>query len=123
MRCPRCPRRRGWEPHRDTAAGEDFNIVAPTALNVRGFVHIAAAWFGQTATLEPVTWDQFRQTTSPQHAEQSWDHLHRSHCLTIEKARTLLRYTPRYEPEIAVLESVRWMIAHGELDVAGPLVA
>ncbi|KND41861.1 NAD-dependent epimerase/dehydratase family protein [Streptomyces stelliscabiei] len=109
--------------HRDTAAGEDFNIVAPTALNVRGFAHIAAAWFGQTATLEPVTWDQFRQTAPPQHAEQSWDHLHRSHCLTIEKARTLLHYTPRYEPEVAVLESVRWLIEHGELDVAGPLVA
>jgi len=34
--------------HRDPAAGEDFNVVAPTALNVRGYADIAAGWFGQT---------------------------------------------------------------------------
>ena len=51
--------------HRDAAAGQDFNIVAPTALNVRGFAHQAAAWFGQTASLEPVTWEEFRHNTTP----------------------------------------------------------
>ncbi|MBO3751775.1 NAD-dependent epimerase/dehydratase family protein [Streptosporangiaceae bacterium NEAU-GS5] len=109
--------------HRDAAAGEDFNVVAPTALNVRGYAHVAAGWFGQTAALESVTWDQFRQTTSPEHAESSWNHLCRSHCLTIDKATTLLGYTPRYEPETAVLESVRWLIEHAELKVARPLIA
>src|SRR5919199_1369325 len=42
--------------HRDAAAGEDFNILAPTALSVRGYADIAAAWFEQRATLETVTW-------------------------------------------------------------------
>lgn len=37
--------------HREAAAGEDVNIVAPTALNVRGYAAIAASWFGQTADL------------------------------------------------------------------------
>jgi nucleoside-diphosphate-sugar epimerase len=109
--------------HRDAAAGEDFNVVAPTALNVRGYAQAAAGWFGQTASLEEVTWERFRQTTTPEYAEQSWDHLYRSHCLTIEKARTLLGYAPRYEPETAVLESVRWLIEHDELEVARPLIA
>ncbi|MFE7276019.1 NAD-dependent epimerase/dehydratase family protein [Streptomyces sp. NPDC057623] len=109
--------------HRDAAAGEDFNVVAPAALNVRGFAGIAAGWFGQTASLDPVTWEDFRRTTSPEHAGSSWEHLHRSHCLTIEKARTRLAYAPRYEPEAAVLESVRWLIDHDELKVAGPLIA
>ncbi|MGQ4389311.1 NAD-dependent epimerase/dehydratase family protein [Streptomyces sp. SAS_270] len=107
---------------RDAAAGEDFNVVAPTALNVRGYADIAAGWFGQTASLEPVTWDELRRTMPPEHAEASWDHLHRSHCLTIEKAKSLLGYAPRYEPETAVLESVRWLIDHDELKVAGPLI-
>ncbi|MDQ1040547.1 nucleoside-diphosphate-sugar epimerase [Streptomyces sp. V3I8] len=107
--------------HRDTAAGEDFNIVAPSALNVRGYAHLAAGWFGQTASLEPVTWEQYRRTTTPEHAEASWEHLYRSHCVTIEKARTLIGYAPRYEPEAAVLESVRWLIEHEELQVAHPL--
>ena len=106
---------------RDTAAGEDFNVVAPTALTVRGFAQLAAGWFGQAVTLEPVTWEEFRKTTSAEYGEQSWDHLFRSQCLTIDKAKTLLGYAPAYEPDAAVLESVRWLIEHGGLEVAGPL--
>lgn len=33
---------------------------------------------------------------------------------------TLLGYAPRYEPEAAVLESVRWLVDHDELRVACP---
>jgi nucleoside-diphosphate-sugar epimerase len=107
--------------HRAAAAGEDFNVVAPTALNVRGYADMAARWFGHTARLETVTWEQFRQTTTPEHAGASWDHLFRSHCLTIDKAIGLLGYAPRYEPEQAVLESVDWLIEHNQLRVASPL--
>lgn len=109
--------------HRDAAAGEDFNVVAPTALTVRGYAQVAAGWFGQAAMLEPVTWEQFRRDTAAEHAEASWEHLYRSQCLSIDKARRLLGYSPRYEPEAAVLESVRWLIEHDELPVAGPLLA
>jgi nucleoside-diphosphate-sugar epimerase len=107
--------------HRDAAAGEDFNVVAPTALNVRGYAEIAAGWFGQTATLETVTWEEFRRATPPEHAQASWEHLSRSHCASIDKARRLLGYAPRYEPDQAVLESVDWLVEHGELEVARPL--
>ncbi|HET9168248.1 MAG TPA: NAD-dependent epimerase/dehydratase family protein [Actinospica sp.] len=109
--------------HRDAAAGEDFNIVAPSALNVRGYAHIAAGWFEQAASLESVGWEDFRRTTTPEYAEASWEHLYRSQYCGIEKARSLIGYTPRYEPEAAVLESVRWLIDRGELEVARPLAA
>jgi nucleoside-diphosphate-sugar epimerase len=107
--------------HREKAAGEDFHAVAPSALTVRGYAEIAAGWFGQSASLEMVSWDQFRQTTTPEHADASWGHLYRSQYLSIEKSRSLLGYAPRYEPEAAVLESLRWLIAHGTLKVARPL--
>jgi nucleoside-diphosphate-sugar epimerase len=106
---------------REAAAGEDVNILAPTALSVRGYAAIAAGWFGRTAVLEPVTWDQFRRFTSVEHAEVSRSHLHRSHCFTIEKAQTLLGYAPHYEPERAILESLRWLSERGRLDVTTPL--
>ena len=109
--------------HRDQAAGQDFNIVAPTALTVRGYAGIAAGWFGQTATLEAVTWEDFRRSTTAQHAESSWEHLSRSQCCSIDKAARLLGYAPRYEPEQAVLESVRWLLEHDQLHVARPLSA
>ena len=106
---------------RDAAAGEDFNVVAPSALNVRGYAHAAAGWFGQAAALDSVSWEQFRQTTTPEHADTSWEHLYRSQCVAIDKARALLGYAPRYEPDAAVLESVRWLIDHDEVQVARPL--
>lgn len=107
--------------NRDAAAGEDFNIVAPTALTVRGYADIAAGWFGQSATLETVTWEHFRESTTPEYAESSWGHLYRSHCFTIEKAKSLLGYVPRYEPEQAVLESITLLMERGQLRVANPL--
>jgi nucleoside-diphosphate-sugar epimerase len=107
--------------HRDAAAGEDFSVVAPSALNVRGYAEIAASWFGRTAALRSVTWDEFRSRTDAEAAQTSWEHLVRDHCFSIEKARTLLGYAPRYQPEEAVLESVRWLIDNGHLDVVNPL--
>jgi nucleoside-diphosphate-sugar epimerase len=106
---------------RDKAAGEDFNVVAPSALNVRGYAQIAASWFGQQADLKTVTWDEFRRGTTEDDGEWSWEHLVRSQYASIGKARERLGYAPRYEPEDAVLESVRWLIDHGQLEVASPL--
>jgi nucleoside-diphosphate-sugar epimerase len=107
--------------HRDAAAGEDFTVVAPSALNVRGYAQVAASWFGQTADLRPVTWAEFRSTTTLDAFESSWDHLVRDHYCSIDKARALLGYAPAYEPDQAVLESVRWLVEHEQLEVASPL--
>ncbi|MFC4396784.1 NAD-dependent epimerase/dehydratase family protein [Arthrobacter sedimenti] len=106
---------------REAAAGEDFNIVAPTALTVRGYADIAAAWFGHAAVLETVTWDRFREDTTRDYAESSWGHLYRSQCFSIEKAASVLGYAPRYEPEQAIFEAVEWLVDHGQLHVARPL--
>lgn len=108
---------------RDAVAGEDLNVLAPTALSVRGYVEIASGWFGRTASIESISWDEFRAATTPEHAQASWGHLHRSQVFSIHKAQTLLGYAPAYEPEQAILESVRWLVEHGELTVAAPLLA
>jgi nucleoside-diphosphate-sugar epimerase len=108
--------------HRDAAAGESFNIVAPSALTVRGYAEIAAGWFGQDVTLRPQTWEDFRESTPAEHADVSWAHLNRSQYLAIDKARGLLGWAPRHEPEDAVLEAVRWQVEHDELPVANPLL-
>src|ERR1700761_1923285 len=106
---------------RDAAAGEDFNVVAPSALNVRGYAQIAASWFGREADLHPVSWEEFRRGTTEDDGEWSWEHLVRSQYASTDKARARLGYAPRYEPEDAILESVRWLVDHGQLEVAGPL--
>ena len=108
--------------HRDAAAGESFNVVAPSALTVRGFSAIAARWFDRPCRIRSVSWEEFRAGTTPEFADSSWQHLSRSQYASIEKARTRLGYTPAYEPEAAVLDSVRWLIEHDRLPVAAPLV-
>ena len=107
---------------REAAAGESFNVVAPSALTVRGFLTIAAGWFGRTARTHPVTWAEFRSGTTEEFADTSWEHLSRSQYASIEKARTLLGYAPDFEPEAAVLDAIRWLIDHDQLEVAAPLV-
>ncbi|MHC8606767.1 NAD-dependent epimerase/dehydratase family protein [Paenarthrobacter ureafaciens] len=109
--------------HRGAAAGEDFNIVAPSALSSRGFAEIAAGWFGREADLESITWDEFRASDTEGHAETSWQHLYRNHCFSIRKAESLIGYAPMYEPEEAIFESVQWLIDNEQLRVAGPLRA
>ena len=88
---------------------------------MRGYAQIAASWFGQTVELRTVTWEDFRRNTTEDFYESSWGHLVRNHYFSIDKARTLLGYTPQYEPEEAVLHSVRWLIDHQQLDIANPL--
>jgi len=107
---------------RDAASGESFNVVAPSALTVRGFIEIAASWFGQTARIRSVSWAEFRSGTTAAYADSSWQHLSRSQYASIEKARTLLSYTPAYEPEAAVLDGIRWLIDHDRLKVANRLI-
>jgi len=107
---------------RDAASGESFNVVAPSALTVRGFLEIAASWFGQTARIRSVSWAEFRSGTTAAYADSSWQHLSRSQYASIEKARTRLGYTPAYEPEAAVLDGIRWLIDHDRLKVANRLI-
>jgi len=108
--------------HRSEAAGQAFNVTAASALNVRGYATIAAGWFGRQAKLRSVSWEEFRTTTSAEWADSSWEHLYRSQCMSIDKARRLLGYRPAHQPEDAAREAVVWLLEHGEIAVNTPLL-
>ena len=109
--------------NRDRVAGEDLNVTSAAAVTVRGYADVVAGWFGRSAELESVTWEHFRAETPTEHADITWEHLVRSHCASIDKARSLLGYEPAYTSTEAVLESVRSLVARGELDVPEPRAA
>ena len=92
--------------HPEAAAGQDFNVTAESSQTVRGFAQAAAGWFGQRATLRPVSWEEFRASTEPDFADQSYDHLVRSHSVSIAKSQRLLGYAPAYRPDQAAREAV-----------------
>ncbi len=98
---------------RSVAIGESFHTVSPSALTLRGFAERMAAWFGQPAKLVFLPWEQWRSTVSEKDARSTWDHISHSPNCSIEKARRLLGYAPRYTSIEAVQEAVTAMRASG----------
>jgi nucleoside-diphosphate-sugar epimerase len=99
----------------DEATGEAFHVVSEQAVTTRGLAEAAAGWFGHEADLRAVSWPEFDETTSPENAAASREHLQRSHVMSIEKARTVLDYAPRYSSFETVREAVDWLVAHEQI--------
>jgi nucleoside-diphosphate-sugar epimerase len=94
---------------RSAALGESFHVVASTALTLRGYAQAMYRWYGQEPCLEFLPWDEWKKSVSPEEAGATWDHIaHSPHC-SIEKARRLIGYSPRYAPLEAVTESLQWL--------------
>jgi len=91
----------------NNAVGESFHIVSEQALTLRGYANAVAAFFGQKARLSFLPWEEWKNTVSEIDADQTWDHIAHSPNCSIEKARHLLNYNPRYTSLQAIEESVK----------------
>lgn len=100
-----------------TAVGESFHVVSPAALTLRGYAEAVAGWFGRPANLRFLPWEEWRAGVSDEEAEGTWDHIAHSPNCSIEKARRLLGYEPRYGSLEAVRESLEWLIEAGEVGI------
>jgi nucleoside-diphosphate-sugar epimerase len=103
---------------RSVAVGESFHIVSPAAVTLRGYAERMAGWFGQPAKLKFLPWEEFKNAVSDKDAEKTWDHIAHSPSCSIQKARTLLGYEPRYSSLGAVQESVTWLVENGRVSRA-----
>lgn len=103
--------------HWSVAIGQSFHTVSPAAVTLRGFAHAVAGWFNQEAHLQFMGWEEWRQTVPEDIAAATWDHIAHSPNASIEKARRLLGYQPRYTSLQAVRESVDWLIENGHIKV------
>lgn len=97
--------------------GRSFHTVSPAAVTLRGFAEAVAAWFGKPARLKFLPFEEWKRSELPADAEQTWDHIAHSPNASIEKARRLLGYAPRFSSLDAVHESVDWLIRDGRLSV------
>lgn len=98
--------------HWSTSIGESFHVVSPAALSLRGYAEAVAGWFGQAPRLRFLPWEEWRQTVSEQEAAATWDHISHSPNCSIQKARRLIGYAPRYSSLQAVREAVGWLAEH-----------
>ena len=103
---------------RSTSIGETFNAVSPQALNLRGYAEAIYRWFGHEPRLSYLPFEQWKSTQNADEAAATWEHISRSPSHSMEKAKRLLGFVPRYSSLEAVQEAVTWLIANGR--VANP---
>ena len=98
-----------------SAVGESFHAVSPGALTLRGYAEAMAAWFGKSANLRFLPWDQWKKAVTKEESQATKDHITHSPSCSIAKAQRLLNYQPRYTSLQAVQESVEWLIDNTDL--------
>ena len=98
--------------HWSTAVGEDFHVTSGAALTLRGYAEAVASWFGQEPYLTFLAGDEWKTGFSATDIEKTWEHLEHSPNCSIDKARKLLDYQPRYTSLAAIYEALQWLIQH-----------
>jgi nucleoside-diphosphate-sugar epimerase len=99
------------------SVGEQFFAVSPAAVTLKGFTEAAAGWFNQEADLVFRPWEEWKTSCglTEEDISMTYDHIARGQCCSIEKARRLLGYEPRYTSFEAVREAVDWLVAQGTI--------
>ena len=104
---------------RSASAGESFHVVSPQALTLRGYAAAVAGWFGHQPRLRFAPFTEWAREVDPAYAETTWEHIARSPSMSIDKARALLGYAPRYSSLQAIRESLGWLIDQGRVNTGG----
>jgi nucleoside-diphosphate-sugar epimerase len=101
--------------HRAASIGEVFNTVSPRALTLRGYAEAMYHWFEREPRLSFAPFDQWKLGLEKSDAKISWGHIMRSSCVSIEKSRQHLGYSPRFSSLEAIQQSVAALIASGRM--------
>jgi nucleoside-diphosphate-sugar epimerase len=104
---------------RPAAIGSSFHVVSEQAMTLRGLAAGVAGWFGREPVLEFVEWAEFQRRVGAGHAEATREHVARSIAASIDRAREVLGYRPRFSSLDALHESLRWLADNGHVDLGG----
>ena len=104
---------------RPAAIGASFHVVAEQAMTLRGLAAGVAGWFGREPVLEFVDWPEFERRAGPEHASATREHTFRSIAASIDRARAVLGYAPRFSSLAALHEALAWLVASGQADIGG----
>ena len=104
---------------RPAAIGASFHVVSEQAMTLRGLAAGVAAWFGREAALEFTDWPEYERRAGAEQAGITREHTARSIAASIDRARQVLGYAPRYSTLEALHEALTWLVASGQVDVGG----
>jgi len=76
--------------------GESFHVAAREPVTLRDYATAAAEWFGRSAELRFLPWDQWRKDKSERDVELTFDHITHSPFASIAKAERTLGFAPHF---------------------------
>ncbi len=83
--------------HRNQALGEAFDAEAATHITLYGFAKHLYEYFGRKPKIKFLPWPEWcRYEGNPEECAHTYYHIARSGAFSIEKARRLLEYEPKY---------------------------
>ncbi len=95
--------------------GESFHVVSSGALTLRAYAEEVFRWFGHQPRLRFMPLSELEKQLASEDYQQTVEHVSRSPCMSIEKARVYLDFEPRYTSLQSCRESIEWMFANGKL--------
>ena len=102
---------------RPAAIGSSVHVVSAQAMTLRGLAEGVAAWYGRAPAIDFVDWPEFERRVGAEHAGATREHVARSIAASIDRARAVLGYAPRYSSLEALREALQWLVANGQVDV------
>ncbi len=88
------------------AIGEAFHVAAAEPITMRAYAEEVATWFGQRANLAYAPFDEWQRTVSERNAAITRDHILHSPHASIDKARRVLGFSPRFSAVEAARDAV-----------------
>jgi nucleoside-diphosphate-sugar epimerase len=104
---------------RPAAIGLSVHVAAEQAMTCRGLAAGVAGWFGREPVLDLLDWTDFEERVGPAHAGATRDHIERSITASVDRARSVLGYAPRFSALEALRDSLRWLVDNDQVDVGG----
>jgi nucleoside-diphosphate-sugar epimerase len=101
--------------HRKAALGESFSAVAPYAMTLVSICEFVASLFGKKPNLKFIPLEKMAEVMDKNAFEIMKDHVIHSPCVSIEKAKNVLGYQPRYTTEEIYKECIDYLIESKQL--------
>ena len=99
----------------DKSAGESFNSTTEKALTLRGFAELLYEYYGKEALFKFMPFEKFRTYVSDFDAEVSFNHVSHSPVCSMEKARNLLGFRPKYSSIETIIDFLEYYESQGLL--------
>lgn len=104
--------------HREKALGETFDAEAATHITLYGFAKHMYEYFEQSPKIEFLPWPEWcKYEGNPEECDHTYYHIARSGVFSIEKAKRLLEYRPKYTCMETIDLSVRSYIDRGLITI------